>query len=49
MEECDVEVKLQTELYVLIMSRARSMVNPHFTVAWMPRNSLLETGAKSEV
>ena len=35
-------------LYVLIMSRTRFRVNPHSMVALMPRNSLLETGAKSE-
>ena len=36
-------------LYVLIMSRTRFRVNPHSIVAWMSRNSLLETAAKSEV
>ena len=36
-------------LYVLAMSRTRFRVNPHSIVAWMTRNSLLETGAKSEV
>ena len=36
-------------LYVLIMSRTRFRVNPHSIVAWISRNSLLETGAKSEV
>ena len=36
-------------LYVLIMSRRRFRVNPHSIVAWMSRNSLLETGPKSEV
>ena len=30
-------------LYVLIMSRAGVRVNPHSIVAWMSRNSLLET------
>ena len=33
-------------LYVLVMSRTRLRVNPHSTVAWMSRNSLLEAGAK---
>ena len=36
-------------LYILIMSRTRFRVNPHSIVAWISRNSLLETGAKSEV
>ena len=36
-------------LYVLIMSRTCFIVNPHSIVARMSRNSLLETGAKSEV
>ena len=36
-------------LYVLIMSRTRFRVNPHSIVAWMSSNSLLETGAISEV
>ena len=31
------------------MSRTRFRVNPHFLVAWMSRNCLLERGAKSEV
>ena len=31
-------------LYVLVMSRTRFRVNPHSLVAWMSRNSLLETG-----
>ena len=35
-------------LYVFIMSRTISKVNPHSTVAWMSRNSLLEAGAISE-
>ena len=34
-------------LNVLVMSRTCFRVNPHFIVAWMSRNSLLETGAKS--
>ena len=34
---------------VVIMSRARFRVNPHSIVALMARNSLLETGATSEV
>ena len=36
-------------LYVLAMSRTRFRVNPHYIVAWMWRNSLLEAGVKSEV
>ena len=36
-------------LYVLVMSRTRFRVNLHSIVAWMSRNSLLKTGAKSEV
>ena len=36
-------------LYVLIMSRTRFRVNPHSIFACMSRNSLLETGAISEV
>ena len=36
-------------LYVLIMSRTRFRVNPHSTVVWKSRNSLLEAGANSEV
>ena len=36
-------------LYVLIMSRTRFRVNPHSTVVWTSRNSLLEAGANSEV
>ena len=35
-------------LYVFIMSRTSLRVNPHSTVAWMPRNSLLERDAISE-
>ena len=40
-----------TELtdYVIIKSRTRFSVNLHAVVVWMSRNSLLETGAKSEV
>ena len=37
------------ELYVLIMSRTHFKVNLHSIIAWMSRNSLLETGAKSQV
>ena len=37
------------KLYVLIMSRTHFRVNPHSIVAWLSRNSLLETGAISEV
>ena len=36
-------------LYVLIMSRTHFRVNLHSIFAWMSRNSLLETGAISEV
>ena len=36
-------------LYVLIMSRTRFRVNQDSLVAWMSRNYLLETDAKSEV
>ena len=36
-------------LYVFIISRTRFSVNPHSIVAWISRNSLLKTGAKSEV
>ena len=36
-------------LYVLVMSRMHFRVNPHSIVAWMSKNSLLETGMKSEV
>ena len=35
-------------LYVFIMSRTSLRVNPHSTVPWMSRNSLLEAGATSE-
>ena len=35
-------------LYVFFMSRTSLRVNPHSTVAWMSRNSLLEAGAISE-
>ena len=35
-------------LYVFIMSRTSLRVNPHSTVAWMSRKSLLEAGAISE-
>ena len=35
-------------LYVSIMSGTSLRVNPHSTVAWMSRNSLLEAGAISE-
>ena len=37
------------DCYVLILSRIHFRVNPHSMVAWMSRNSLLETGMKSEV
>ena len=33
-------------LYVLVMSRTRLRVNSHSIVAWMSRNSLLESDAK---
>ena len=36
-------------LYVVIMSRTRVRVNIHSIVAWMSRNSLLETGVISEI
>ena len=36
-------------LFVLVMSRTRFRVNSHSIMAWMPRNSLLEAGPKSEV
>ena len=36
-------------LHVFIMSRTRFTVNPHSRVASMSRNSLLKTGAVSEV
>ena len=36
-------------LFVIIMSRTRFRVNLHSIVAWMSRNSFLETGAISEV
>ena len=35
-------------LYVFIMSRTSFRVNPHSTVVWMSRNSLLKAGAISE-
>ena len=36
-------------LYVIIMSRKGLRVNLHSIVAWMSKNSLLKTGAISEV
>ena len=36
-------------LYVIIMSRMSFRVNLHSSVPWLSRNSLLETGAISEV
>ena len=36
-------------LYVIIMSRTRFRVNLHSTVAWMSRQSLIETGAISGI
>ena len=36
-------------MYILIMSRTRFRVTPHSIIARMFRNSLLETGAISEV
>ena len=36
-------------LYVLVMSRTRLNVNPHSTLAWMSKNSLLKAGTKSEI
>ena len=36
-------------LYIIIMSRTRFRVNLYSIVAWMSRNSLLKTDAKSEV
>ena len=44
--EFKVEYKL---LYVIVMTRMRFRVNLQFPVAWMSRNSLLETGTISEV
>ena len=35
--------------YALIMSRTRFRVDPHSIVAWMSRNTLLETHTISEV
>ena len=35
--------------HVLVMSRTRFRVNPHYIVAWMSRNSLLKAGTKSEL
>ena len=35
-------------LHVLVMSRTRFRVNPHFIASWMSRNSLREVGAKYE-
>ena len=35
-------------LYVFIMSRTSLRLNPHSTVAWISRNSLLEAGVISE-
>ena len=35
-------------LYVPIMLRTRSSVNPHSVVAWMSKNPLLKAGAVSE-
>ena len=40
---------LQEWLYVLIMSRTRYRVNLHPIVAWMSKNSLLETDAISKI
>ena len=39
-------LKTKIWLYVIIMSCTRFWVNLHLTVAWMSRDSLLETGAK---
>ena len=36
-------------LYVLVMSRTHFRVNPHSIFAWMSRNSLLKTGATSDM
>ena len=36
-------------LYVLTMSSTRFWVNPHSIVVWVSRNSLLKTGAISEI
>ena len=36
--------KIDISLYVIIMSRTRFRVNLHSIVAWISRNSLLETG-----
>ena len=36
-------------MYALIMSYTRFRVNPISVVAWMSRDSLLQTGVKSEV
>ena len=45
----NLQSKVENWLYVLIMSHMLPRVNPHFIVACMLRNSLLETGVKSEV
>ena len=37
-------IKFGMKLYVLIMSRTSFRVNSHSMIAWMSRNSLLETG-----
>ena len=45
-----VTLRIHWRLCVLIMSLMRFRVNPHsIVVAWMSRNSLLETGVISEV
>ena len=41
-------VKQKNQVYFFFMPRTRFRVNPHFIVAWMPRNALLRAGAKSE-
>ena len=41
--------KIICKLYILVTSRTRFRVNPHYIVAWMSRNALLEAGAKYEV
>ena len=43
------KIETNPKLCVLIMSRTRFWVNPHYIVAWMSRKSLLKAGAKSEV
>ena len=47
-QSMNIDNRTACHVHVIIISRTRLRVNLHFIVAWMPKNSLLETSAASE-